>query len=57
MKCIKNTKGEIRRVSNKHATTHVRTNEWKYIPKLEWKEARKKKAEAKKTGSKKLSKS
>ena len=49
MKCIKNVKGEIRRVSDRQAATHVRANEWKYIPKSEWKEARKKKAEPKKT--------
>jgi len=53
MKCIKNVKGEIRRVSDRQAATHVRTNEWEYIPKSEWKEARKKKDEIKKTEAKK----
>lgn len=53
MKCIKNAKGEIRRVSDRQATTHTNTNEWKYVPKSEWKEARKKKAGPKKTESKK----
>ena len=57
MKCIKNTKGEIRRVSDRHAATHIKTNEWKYIPKSEWKGARKKKTESKKTESEKSSKS
>ena len=53
MKCIKNVKGEIRRISDRQAAVHTKTNEWKYIPKLEWKEARKKKAEPKKTEAKK----
>lgn len=57
MKCIKNTKDEIRRVSDRQAAAHIKTNEWKYTSKSEWKEARKKKAEAKKTKSEKPSKS
>ncbi len=39
MKCIKNTDGEIRRVRDDHAATQVKSGDWMYIPKSEWKEA------------------
>lgn len=40
MKCIKNINGEIRRVRNDQAVTHVKSGDWEYIPKSEWKAAK-----------------
>lgn len=37
MKCIKNGKGEIRRVEDSIATSMVANGDWKYCPKSDWK--------------------
>ncbi len=41
MKCIINTDGEIRRVRDDQAAGQVKSGDWMYIPKSEWKESRK----------------
>ncbi len=41
MKCIINTDGEIRRVRDDQAATQVKSGNWMYITKWEWKESRK----------------
>jgi hypothetical protein len=53
MKCIKAIKGtkhtevgEIRRVDNEEANLKVDSGYWKFIPKVEWKEATRKKVES-----------
>jgi hypothetical protein len=53
MKCIKAIKatkhtevGEIRRVDNEEADLKVGSGLWKFIPKVEWKEATRKKVES-----------
>ena len=50
MKCIKSIKetktvklGTIQRVVDKEADVKVKTGEWKFIPKSEWKEVSRKK--------------
>ena len=48
MKCIKNVHTEeIRRVRDGQARTYVELGDWNYIPKEEWKAARKATAEKK----------
>ena len=48
MKCIKNVHTEeIRRVRDGQARTYVELGDWDYIPKEEWKAARKAAAEKK----------
>ena len=41
MKCIKNTDGEIRRVRDDQAADQVKSGNWMYVPKSEWKDSRK----------------
>ena len=38
MKCVKNSKGQVRRVSNEMAVQMVREDGWSYCWKREWKE-------------------
>jgi hypothetical protein len=52
MKCIKSIKetktvklGTIQRVVDKEADVKVKTGEWKFVPKSEWKEVSRKKTE------------
>jgi len=47
MKCVKNVKGAIRRVGNHQAATYVKSGDWMYISKSEWKADRKAAAEKK----------
>ena len=37
MKCIKSEDGVLNRVNDTQADTKVRTGEWSYVPKQEWK--------------------
>lgn len=37
MKCVKNVDGIIRRVKDEQATAYVKSGDWKYVPKSEWK--------------------
>ena len=54
MKCIKNEHTEeIRRVGDGQAQTYVELGDWNYIPKEEWKAARKADAEKKVAAEKK----
>ena len=40
MKCIKNANDEIRRVRDDQAVAYVKSGDWEYISKSEWKAAR-----------------
>lgn len=42
MKCVKDLADNVKRVSNEKADAYVKTGEYKYCPKREWKESRKK---------------
>jgi len=48
MKCIKNVDGTIRRVKDDVAMAHVKSNDWEFIPKSEWKAFKNAKAAEKK---------
>ena len=58
MKCIKSESGEVKRVKESVASLRVKTGDWSYCPKAEWKEQKRKekeKKETKKTNKKKKS--
>lgn len=42
MKCVKNSKDEVRRVKDAEAAKLVASGQWHYVPKSVWKASRKK---------------
>jgi len=48
MKCIKNEKGDIKRVNDDIANDIVSNGEWSYVSKSQWKEKIKNKSKDKK---------